>query len=83
VPLNVECRVIDRLDRKIHAVFLGEVIAVRANEGVLCGGLPDVTAVDPIFYAPDFSACERTYAYWGLGDKLGRAFEVGKELASD
>ncbi|MFC2077913.1 flavin reductase family protein [Candidatus Bipolaricaulota bacterium] len=81
-PINIECRVIQTIHRSVHAVFLGEVAAVHGDEDFLREGVPDLPAISPIFYAPDLSGETRGYGYWGLGEKLGRAFEIGKDLAS-
>lgn len=80
-PVNIECRVFERIDRRIHAVFAGEVAGVHVDSSVLRSGDVEVTAIHPAFYAPDLSGDSRAYAYWGLGKKIARAFEVGKELA--
>ena len=79
-PVNIECRVVQTLNRKIHAVFLGEVVAIHADEAVLVEGVPNVGKIDPVFYAPDPLRGKRTYSYWGLGEKLGHAFEIGEEV---
>ncbi|GAG29015.1 unnamed protein product, partial [marine sediment metagenome] len=79
-PVNIECRVVQTLTRSVHAVFLGEVVAVHASEEYLGEGLPDVARVDPIFCAPDPSRGKAAHSYWRLGERIGRAFEIGKEL---
>ena len=43
-------------------------------------GIPDVTRIEPIFYAPDPSQGKPVHSYWALGERLGRAYEVGNEL---
>ncbi|MDD5219866.1 MAG: flavin reductase family protein [Candidatus Bipolaricaulis sp.] len=79
-PINVECRVIQTLIRPVHTVFLGEVVAVHARDDCLANGIPDVTRMEPIFYAPDPSQGKPVYSYWALGERLGRAYEVGNGL---
>jgi flavin reductase (DIM6/NTAB) family NADH-FMN oxidoreductase RutF len=79
-PVNIECRVVQTLTRSVHAVFLGEVVAVHASEEYLDEGLPDVSRIRPIFYAPDPSRGKGAHGYWGLGEPIGRAYEIGKEL---
>ena len=79
-PVNVECRVVQTLVRPIHTVFLGEVVAVHASEGFLREGIPDVARIEPIFYAPDPSQGKHAHSYWALGERIGRAFEIGKGL---
>ncbi len=79
-PINVECRVVQTLVRPIHTVYLGEVVAVYASEDVVQDRVPDVTRIQPFFYAPDPSKGKQAYSYWALGERIGRAFEIGKEL---
>ena len=79
-PVNLECRVVQTLVRPIHTVFLGEVVAVHASEECLADGLPDVTSIRPVFFAPDHSQGKGAYGYWTLGERIGRAFEIGKAL---
>jgi len=62
-PMNIECRVAQTLNRKIHAVSLGEVVAVHADEAVLHEGVPNLAKIDPVFYAPDPLRDRRTYSY--------------------
>jgi len=81
-PINIECRVIQTIHRSVHAIFLGEVAAVHADEKSLWEGVPDLTAIGPVFYAPDLVGDPKGYGYWGLGEKLGRAFEIGRDLTS-
>ena len=82
-PVNIECRVVQTLNRSIHSVFLGEVVAVHASEEYLGEGLPDVTRIDPIFYAPDAHLGKGAHGYWRLGERIGRAFEIGKDLKTN
>jgi flavin reductase (DIM6/NTAB) family NADH-FMN oxidoreductase RutF len=79
-PVNIECRVIQTVIRPVHTVFLGEVAAVHASEEYLGEGLPDVARIHPIFFAPDPSQGKGVHGYWGLGERIGRAYEIGKEL---
>jgi len=79
-PLSIECRVVQTLVRPVHTVFLGEVVAVYARDECLANGIPDVTRIEPVFYAPDPSEGKQVHSYWTLGERLGRAYEVGNEL---
>ncbi len=79
-PVNLECRVVQTLRRAVHTVYLGEVVAVHADERILCDGVVCLPDVDPIFYAPDPRKEKSAHSYWGLGKRLGAAFEIGKEL---
>jgi len=78
-PINVECRVVQTLVRPVHTVYLGEVVAVYANEKFTQDGVPDVTRIQPFFYAPDPSRGKQVHSYWALGKRIGQAFEIGKD----
>ena len=82
-PVNIECRVVQTLVRPIHTVILGEVVAVHASEEYLSEGLPDVARIDPVFFAPDPSLGKGVHSYWRLGERIGRAYEIGAELEMD
>jgi flavin reductase (DIM6/NTAB) family NADH-FMN oxidoreductase RutF len=79
-PVNIECRLIETLERKAHAVFIGEVTAVYLNADCLTGDRPDIEKIQPVFYAPDKSRPDRAGSYWGLGDVIAPAWQVGKTL---
>jgi len=82
-PVNIECRVIQTLTRPVHTVFLGEVVAVHASGQYLTEGLPDVARIDPVFFAPDPSLGKGAHSYWRLGERIGRAYEIGAEVEMD
>jgi len=64
----------------VHTVFFGEVVTVHANEDALIEGIPSIERIAPVFYAPDPAGSRGAYSYWDLGEKLGHAFEIGREL---
>ncbi len=74
-PLVLECEVIHTLDLGIHTQFIGEVKDVKADKAVIGeNGLPDVEKVRPFLYDPEV----RTYHK--IGEYLGKAFAIGKEI---
>jgi flavin reductase (DIM6/NTAB) family NADH-FMN oxidoreductase RutF len=79
-PINIECRVVQTIERPIHKVFLGEVAAVHASERVLSDDVPDIERIAPVFYGPDRRPGRRGVGYWSLGEYVGSAFEIGKSL---
>ncbi len=79
-PINIECRITQTIHRSVHQVFLAEVVAVHANEDFVKHGLPDITKIQPVFYAPEFSDEKPKFGYWKMGEYLGRAFEIGRKL---
>jgi flavin reductase (DIM6/NTAB) family NADH-FMN oxidoreductase RutF len=79
-PVNIECRLVQTLERQHHAVFIGEVAAVHLDPAFTTGGRPDIEKIQPIFYAPDKSRPGRTGSYWALGEVLAPAWQVGKTV---
>jgi flavin reductase (DIM6/NTAB) family NADH-FMN oxidoreductase RutF len=73
-PLNVECRLAEVLDLEgSHEVFVGEIVEAYCSEEYLSEGRPDLGKIKPIVYDGSSSS------YWGRGEKLARAFQVGKD----
>ncbi len=63
-PLNLECRVQQVLSLGSHDLFLGKVVAVQVDEGVLTAQRQlDLGQARPLA----FGAAQ----YWGLGERLG------------
>jgi len=74
-PLNLECRLIHTLKIGLHTLFVGEILDVKADESILNEkGRPSLEKLNP----PIFSTGEA--AYYGIGEALGPAFEIGKRL---
>ena len=79
-PVNIECRVVQTMERQVHTVFIGEVVEVYFDEDCLTDGVPDVSKIDPILYGPVKGQSGLAGCYWKLGEYLARAWEVGKDL---
>ena len=78
VPLVIECRLIHSLEIGLHTQFVGEIVDVKADEAVIGDkGYPDITRVQPFVWD---SAHRR---YLGLGESLGRAWEIGKTIMKE
>jgi flavin reductase (DIM6/NTAB) family NADH-FMN oxidoreductase RutF len=74
-PLVLECRLIRTVDLGVHTQFIGEIIDVKAEEGVLnAEGKLDAAKVLPVVYSP------ATRTYYGLGEAIGQGFDIGKAL---
>lgn len=82
-PISIECRVIQIMERPVHTVFIGEVVATYLEEGCLTEGIPDVSKITPVFFAPDKRRGKYGGSYWKLGEYLAPAWEVGKDLRDD
>jgi len=74
-PLVLECRLLQTIELGVHTQFIGEIIDVKAEADVLdANGVLDAKKVLPIVYAP----ANRTY--YGLGEVIGKGFDIGKGL---
>jgi flavin reductase (DIM6/NTAB) family NADH-FMN oxidoreductase RutF len=74
-PLVLECRVVQIHELGLHTQFVGQILDVKADEEALDGaGLPDILKVLPLIFSPG------NREYYGVGNALGHAFAVGKEI---
>jgi flavin reductase (DIM6/NTAB) family NADH-FMN oxidoreductase RutF len=73
-PVNLECRVVHRLDLGSHTLFIGEILTVHREESILDGkGKISVDQFMPLAYCPG------AHDYRALGKKLGwYGFSKGK-----
>lgn len=73
LPMSIECRLISYDPATFRLV--GEIVNVSAEESILdSDGNIDVAKLQPIVFDPIHSA------YWNLGEKVGNAFQDGKNL---
>lgn len=73
-PLVLECRVLHVFDLGLHTQFVGEILDVKADEAVLDeAGMPDIRKLLPIIFSPG------NQFYYGVGEPLGKAFEIGHD----
>jgi len=74
-PLVLECRVLHTFEIGRHTQFVGEIKDVKADEAVLGEKeIPDIEKIKPFLFAPG----SRTY--YQVGQYLGKAFSIGKEI---
>jgi flavin reductase (DIM6/NTAB) family NADH-FMN oxidoreductase RutF len=72
-PINMECRLLQIVDRPSHDIFIGEIVESHGDEAVLSEGVVDFAKVQPFLFAMNDKS------YWRLGERLGRAWSVGKD----
>lgn len=73
-PVCIECKLVEVVSLPSHYLFLGKVVATYADEGCLTGGKPDIQKINPfVLTMPDNN-------YWTIGEHVGKAWSVGKEL---
>jgi flavin reductase (DIM6/NTAB) family NADH-FMN oxidoreductase RutF len=74
-PLVLECKLLHTFELGLHTQFVGEIVDVKADETVLNEkGLPDIEKVQPLVFAPE------THRYHAVGQLLGEAFSIGKQI---
>lgn len=74
-PVCMECQLARVVDFITHDVFIGEIVATHADEGVLSGdGIIDISKVRPLLF--DMSSVK----YWSLGAEVAPCWSVGKAL---
>ena len=74
-PLSLECRMVQSVDLGLHTLFVGEVIDVKIDpEALASDGNVDIRKINPFLFAPG------TREYYGVGEFLGKAFSVGRDI---
>jgi len=72
-PVVIECRVLHTLEIGLHTQFVGEIMDVKAEGSVLGEqGLADILKVKPLIFDPGEGA------YYGIGERIGKVFSIGK-----
>ena len=75
-PYTLECRLIKQVELGSHTMFIGEIVGIVADGGVLNPDrFPDIEKVRPMLWGSFGSM-----AYYGIGNKLGAAFSAGNAL---
>ena len=73
-PLVIECKVLHTLEIGLHTQFIGEIMDIKAEESVLGEqGMPDILKVKPLVFDTGQGA------YYGIGERIGKAFSIGKK----
>ncbi len=73
-PLVIECKVLHTFEIGLHTQFIGEIMDIKAEESVLGEhGLTDILKVRPLIFDPGQGA------YYGIGERIGKAFSMGKK----
>ncbi len=73
-PFVLECSLRHTVEIGLHTQFIGEIVDIKAEADMLgTMGAPDIEKVKPILYAPVIQA------YYGIGNRLGNAFSIGKK----
>ncbi|MCL2142151.1 MAG: flavin reductase family protein [Methanimicrococcus sp.] len=74
-PIYLECKLTDRMNLGSHFVLIGRIIDVKAKEEILDHKESiEIQKLKPIVYSPT------DMNYYGVGEFIGEAFSIGKEL---
>ncbi len=73
-PVNLECKLLHTLDLGSHTLVIGEITQSYISQECIQGNKIDALLVDPLIYS---TSCE---TYHKLGEVVGHAFKVGREL---
>jgi flavin reductase (DIM6/NTAB) family NADH-FMN oxidoreductase RutF len=76
-PVNMECEVLHILNLGIHALVIGKIVQTHISEDCLTDNQPDIMKIRPIIYSRGPTA-----RYNAVGEVLGDAFTLGKEIKS-
>jgi flavin reductase (DIM6/NTAB) family NADH-FMN oxidoreductase RutF len=71
--LGVECRVIEKVELDADRLYVGEEVAVYAEEEVLTEGRPDLAKIEPYVLAMPAND------YFPVGEAFAKAWRVGRE----
>jgi flavin reductase (DIM6/NTAB) family NADH-FMN oxidoreductase RutF len=76
LSFSLECSLKEHHKLGLHTIFIGEIMGIQADEDVLGPkGLPDIEKTQAILWG-GFGSNH----YFAVGEKLGKAFSVGKNL---
>jgi len=73
-PINMECELIKTIDFPNHDIFIGKIIKTYCDNQILKEGVVDFGKVQPILFVMN------DRSYWKLGEKLAKAWDVGRKL---
>lgn len=74
-PMVLECRLLHTLEIGLHTQFVGEILDIKVEESALDeSGQPTIEKVHPVLFTP------RQRTYHAVGELLGKAFEVGRDM---
>jgi flavin reductase (DIM6/NTAB) family NADH-FMN oxidoreductase RutF len=74
-PMAAECRLLHSFEIGLHTIFVGEILDVKVDAGLLdAGGAVDMEALKPFLFLPGASS------YYATGKRLAQAFSIGRAL---
>ena len=74
-PMVLECELMHIYEIGEHFQFIGKIMDVKVDESLLdAEGHPDMGLISPFVFAPG------TRSYYQVGDAIGKAFLIGREI---
>lgn len=73
-PLSLECRVSSEVAIGDYRLILAEILEIHIDAGACRDHGYDAAVIDPLVYLGGIRE------YWGLGEKVGTAYSIGKAL---
>lgn len=74
--LNMELEVKEMIEFPDHFIVLGNAVTSYVDEENMTDNRPDMKKMNPVIY----TGAEKQPTYWTLGEKIGDAFQLGKEF---
>jgi len=76
-PLSLECKLNDIYEMPTSVLFIGEIVSTYTEEKYLTDDKPDIKKINPaVLTMPDNN-------YWTVGENIGKAWNIGKNLKKD
>jgi flavin reductase (DIM6/NTAB) family NADH-FMN oxidoreductase RutF len=73
-PLNIECKVAQRVELPTNSFFIAEIVNIYCDEKVMTNSHPDAAKIKPfVLTMPD-------NRFWAIGECLGKAWYEGKKF---
>jgi len=73
-PVIAECKLYKVVELGLHTQFVGEIVDVKADASVVEEGSANIELVKPFVYNT------HRQMYYGIGEAVGPAFEMGKTI---
>ena len=75
-PLNIECRVTQKVDLPTNSFFIAEIVNIYCDENFMTDSKPDAAKIKPfVLTMPD-------NRFWAIGECIGKAWHEGKKFLS-
>jgi flavin reductase (DIM6/NTAB) family NADH-FMN oxidoreductase RutF len=73
-PLNMECRVTQRVELPTNSFFIADIVNIYCDDMYLTDSKPDMKKIKPfVLTMPD-------NCFWALGDCIGKGWHEGKKF---